>query len=77
MSCQTMFKAGYQLGIKSEETNFFSDPDVDSAPTLLLRRSGEKSKVKTPPMFRPFRARNDCKNKNQIKNTLKKQMLLL
>jgi len=35
MSCQTMIKVGYQLGIKSKETNFFSDPDPVSVPTIL------------------------------------------
>jgi hypothetical protein len=59
-----MIKAGYQLGIKSKEkqTSF-------PIQTLVRHRlsfegsSGEKSKVKMPTMYRPFRARNDCKTK--------------
>jgi hypothetical protein len=75
MSCQTMFKAGYQLGIKSKETNFFSDPDVDSAPTLLLR-GGEKSKVKRHPCLGRSAHAMIVKQESN-KNTLKSQMLLL
>jgi hypothetical protein len=60
------------LGIKVKTRLFFSDPDLDFYPDSL--EVGEEQ-GQTPPMLRPFRARNEVVNaKNQIWNAVK-QML--
>jgi hypothetical protein len=69
MSCRAL-KIGCQLGIKSKETkNFFSDPDLGSAPGSFEGVNSEKSKVKRHPCL--DRPRNDYKNKKQNKNAEK------
>jgi hypothetical protein len=76
MSCRSLDQGPvHQPGIKKQKKkqHFFSHPDLAFRAQCFPGGSSGKEEARSnaTQMFRPFRARNDCKTRIKMKTTLK------